>query len=599
MIVSSLKREKNTDSQEERRARRQNYIFVCFFFDFDEPVIFAIVFVEREMGFLNTFLELLGFGIGLPFGLLIGFFLFVYSKPKDTVKWSGHFMSYNWCFARYSTRYSIMVLSDMWPYLDKAVCAMIRRTTQSMFAEYIGKYKIQAIEFEHLTLGTLPPTIHVYETNEKDLVMEPAIRWAGNPNIVLVLKLISGKKNQEAQSFFRKLVLLVDLILLKKMHGSHCTDNASLQLVDLQIFAAPRVALKPLVPTFPCFANIVVSLMERPHVDFGLKILGGDVMVHTWPLSISFRCCTDGFESTNSYKCLQEMIKKKVASLYLWPQTLDIPILDSSTAIIKKPVGILHVKVVRANKLLKADLLGTSDPYVKLNLTGEKLPAKKTTIKKKNLNPEWNENFKLVVKDPESQALQLQVFDWDKVGGHDRLGMQLVPLKVLTPRETKDFTLDLLKHTNISDSRDKETARTDCDSIKFSGPLDGNGEMGSVSGRSSPEEEAPLSGAVYGFKGAEDVEGKRHHNPYALVLFRGERKRTKAIKKTRDPRWNEEFQFTLDQPPLRELIRIEESLGHVEIKLDDVVYNGRINQKYHLIDSRNGVIHVEIRWSTV
>jgi ABC-type phosphate transport system permease subunit len=38
------------------------------------------------MGFLNTFLELLGFGIGLPFGLLIGFFLFVYSKPKDTVK---------------------------------------------------------------------------------------------------------------------------------------------------------------------------------------------------------------------------------------------------------------------------------------------------------------------------------------------------------------------------------------------------------------------------------------------------------------------------------------------------------------------------------
>jgi len=35
------------------------------------------------MGFLNAFLEFLGFGIGLPFGLLIGFFLFVYSKPKD------------------------------------------------------------------------------------------------------------------------------------------------------------------------------------------------------------------------------------------------------------------------------------------------------------------------------------------------------------------------------------------------------------------------------------------------------------------------------------------------------------------------------------
>lgn len=29
-----------------------------------------------------------------------------------------------------------------------------------MFAEYIGKYKIEAIEFEKLSLGTLPPTVH-------------------------------------------------------------------------------------------------------------------------------------------------------------------------------------------------------------------------------------------------------------------------------------------------------------------------------------------------------------------------------------------------------------------------------------------------------
>ena len=82
---------------------------------------------------------------------------------------------------------------------------------------------------------------------------------------------------------------------------------------------------------------------------------------------------------------------------------------------IKKPVGILHVNVIRAQRLLKMDLLGTSDPYVKLSLSGDKLPARKTTIKRRNLNPEWNERFKLVVKDPESQVLQLQVFDWDKV----------------------------------------------------------------------------------------------------------------------------------------------------------------------------------------
>ncbi|KAG5237747.1 synaptotagmin [Salix suchowensis] len=551
------------------------------------------------MGFLNTFLELLGFGIGLPFGLLIGFFLFVYSKPGD-VK-AAH-LNVGLSNAGSSVRplheldtdalldilpeiplwvkcpdyervdWLNKFLLDMWPYLDKAICSMIRSTAQPMFAEYVGKYKIKAIEFERLTLGTLPPIIQglkVYETNEKDLVMEPAIKWAGNPNIVLMVQLLSARLR--------------------------------FQLVDLQIFAAPRVALKPLVPTFPCFANIVVSLMERPHVDFGLKILGGDVM-----------------SIPGLYRLVQDMIKKQVASLCLWPQNLDIPVLDASTVLIKKPVGILHVKVVRAKKLLKADILGTSDPYVKLNLTGEKLPAKKTTIKKKNLNPEWNENFKLVVKEPESQALQLQVFDWDKIRN------AVVPLKVLTHRETKEFTLDLLSHTNISDSQDKKKRGQivleltyvpfRVDSIEFSGPLGGNDGRGSASGKSSSDDES-LSGAgllSVNVQGAEDVEGKHHRNPYALVLFRGERKKTKMIRRTRDPRWNEEFQFTLDKPPLHELIRIEvmskrtsfsfrskESLGHVEINLNDVVHNGRMNHKYHLIDSKNGVIHVEIRWSTV
>lgn len=81
----------------------------------------------------------------------------------------------------------------------------------------------------------------------------------------------------------------------------------------------------------------------------------------------------------------------------------------------KKPVGILHVKVVRAIKLLRMDFLGASDPYVKLSLSGERIPAKKTSVKMKTLNPEWNENFKLTVKDLQSQVLELHVYDWDKV----------------------------------------------------------------------------------------------------------------------------------------------------------------------------------------
>lgn len=165
----------------------------------------------------------------------------------------------------------------------QAVCNLIRSSAQPIFAEYVGSYQIKALEFEKLSLGTLPPAIHgsflyfnwkatfdhqgvwflwshsivflnignqlgcpkydqllldkpsealttslerkirqdqhhislltlnflwdrltlefvsyayqmagvkVHETNENELVLEPAIRWAGNPNIILVLKLL-------------------------------------------------------------------------------------------------------------------------------------------------------------------------------------------------------------------------------------------------------------------------------------------------------------------------------------------------------------------------------------------------------------------------
>ncbi|KAF5947382.1 hypothetical protein HYC85_013339 [Camellia sinensis] len=527
------------------------------------------------MGFLSIILGILGFGIGLPIGLLIGFYFFVYSEPKDVedpVIRPLHELDTTGlqdilpeipCWVK-SPDYDRVdwlnkFLLDMWPYLDKAICGQIRTIAQPIFAEYVGKYQIESIEFENLSLGTLPPTfqgLKIYETNEKELVMEPAIKWAANPNVIVVVKLLSVR--------------------------------ITVQLVDLQIFAAPRITLKPLVPSFPCFANIVVSLMEKPHVDFGMKVLGGDIM-----------------SIPGLYRFVQETIKKQVANLYLWPQTLEIPILDGSATATKRPVGLLNVKVVRALKLLKMDLLGLSDPYVKLSLSGERLPAKKTSIKKKNLNPEWNEEFKLIV------------------GGHDKLGMQIIPLKLLTPNETKEFVLDLLKHTGISDPHDKKhrgqiVLELTYDPFKegdeFSGPLDGGyGRMESGIHRASENDSPGGAGLLLvTVCGAEDVEGERHNNPYALVLFRGERRKSKVIKKTRDPLWNEEFQFMLEEPPVSDRIHIEvlskrsrisfrskESLGYTDINLADVVHNGHINQKYHLIDSKHGVIHVELGWKTV
>ncbi|CAA0814450.1 Synaptotagmin-3 [Striga hermonthica] len=572
------------------------------------------------MGLLSSLLGIFGFAIGLPLGVLIGFYLFIFSESKDVeepeirplceldtaaldelmpeiplwvkspdydrVDWLNKFISEMWPFLDTvlflyvnTPRMGLMkiVESSLLTFCIQAICSVIRRTSEPIFAEYVGKFKIESIGFVKLSLGDIPPTIgglKVCETNEKELVMEPSIRWAGNPNIVVEVTIWSVQ--------------------------------VTVQLVDVQVFAAPRITLKPLVPTIPCFANIIVSLMEKPFIDFGVNVLGGDIM-----------------SIPGLYRYVQERIKKEIASLYLWPKRLDIPVLDASTVAIKKPVGILHVKVVRAVKLLKMDLLGLSDPYVKLSLSGEKLSTKKTTIKKKTLNPEWNEDFKISVKDPQTQMLLINVYDWDKVGSHDRLGTQNFPLKMLAPNEPKQVTLDLLKDTNISEPHNKKQrgkimlelvyAPFREDSADFSGLLEGfNREDSSFNRAPSNISQTGAGLLLVNVQGAHDVEGSRHNNPYVVIIFRGETKKSKMMKKTRNPLWNEEFQFLLEEPPLQEKIHIKvmskrtsislyskESLGYVDINLADVVNNGRLNQKYHLIESKNGVIHVELRWKTI
>ncbi|TVU08588.1 hypothetical protein EJB05_41997 [Eragrostis curvula] len=463
-------------------------------------------------------------------------------------------------------------IRDMWPFLDKAICNNIKRATRPIFDQYVGKHGIESIEFGQLTLGALPPTfqgIKVYEMQEKELVIEPVIRWASVANVIVNVKVHSLK--------------------------------VSAQLVDLHIMLKPRVTLKPLVPSFPCFANLCVSLMEKPCIDFGLKLLGGDVMA-----------------IPGLYRFVQDQISKQIAILYHWPKVIQIPILDGASGATKKPVGILHVKVIRAMNLLKMDLLGKSDPYVKMRLSGERLPSKKTSVKMSNLNPEWNEHFRFIVKDPETQVLELHMFDWEKVKMHDKLGMQVIPLRLLTPYESKLFTLDLLRSMNPNDPHNKKNRGKLIVELTFDLFRDDSSRTSVTSdgaGNASLRRDDVSSGAgmlLVSLENAEDVEGKRHTDPYAVVLFRGEQKKTKVIRKTRDPRWNEEFQFMVEEPPADDKIHIEvrnkrkglafrgkETLGHVDINLVDVVNNGRINEKYHLINSRNGKIHVEIKWSTV
>ncbi|KAM7392349.1 hypothetical protein PAMA_007457 [Pampus argenteus] len=102
-----------------------------------------------------------------------------------------------------------------------------------------------------------------------------------------------------------------------------------------------------------------------------------------------------------------------------------------------KDVGIVQVKVMRAEGLMAADVTGKSDPFCVLELNNDRL---QTHTVYKNLNPEWNKAFTFNVKDIHS-VLEVSVFDEDRDRSADFLGKVAIPLLHIRNGELKGYVL--------------------------------------------------------------------------------------------------------------------------------------------------------------
>uniref|UniRef100_A0A1A8LIN8 E3 ubiquitin-protein ligase NEDD4-like n=1 Tax=Nothobranchius pienaari TaxID=704102 RepID=A0A1A8LIN8_9TELE len=130
---------------------------------------------------------------------------------------------------------------------------------------------------------------------------------------------------------------------------------------------------------------------------------------------------------------------------------------------------VLRVKVIAGIDLAKKDIIGASDPYVKLSLyvadENKELALVQTKTIKKTLNPKWNEEFFFRVC-PQNHRLLFEVFDENRLGASknglfhlgqtrdDFLGQVDVPLGHLPtedpamerPYTFKDFLLRPRSH---------------------------------------------------------------------------------------------------------------------------------------------------------
>lgn len=113
------------------------------------------------------------------------------------------------------------------------------------------------------------------------------------------------------------------------------------------------------------------------------------------------------------------------------------------------------------------------------------------------------------------------------------MGMNVVPLKEITPDEPKVMTLELLKNMDPNDTQNEKSRGQLMIELVYKpfkddqGPADADGDGNVI--EKAPEGTPDGGGLlVVIIHLAEDLEGKHHTNPSVRVLFRGEEKRTKV-----------------------------------------------------------------------
>jgi hypothetical protein len=178
------------------------------------------------------------------------------------------------------------LLALLWPALNTAVCALLRRELEERVAE---SSDFGHISFSRLSFGKHPPVvagIKAVPLHGEDLlamVLDVDIRWAGEPDVALRLTKLAG---------------------------------ASLGLYSAQLSGVVRLVFAPITEDPPFLRRMAVSLLGRPYLDFGVRALGG--------LDLMALPAIDAW--------LHSVVMNLADRALVWPKEVGVPLVPPSAA---------------------------------------------------------------------------------------------------------------------------------------------------------------------------------------------------------------------------------------------------------------------------
>ena len=288
-----------------------------------------------------------------------------------------------------------LFLARLWPFVNRSVCALVRAQVEPLLEEHRPS-SFKRIHFEKLDLGPEPIRVN-------------AVRWVGERSDGMGASI----ELDLAWSGRAKIQLDAD---------THLGTSIAIGVKDVEAYTKAMVTLQPLTPTLCPFGGLMITLSEKPTLEFDVDL----------PLGL------EGTVSNAIQEWLETLVENILETTLVWPERLVVPIADPEMPVTLpdgstrthewyvenvlklRDVGLVCLRVVRAENVVGTDILSKADARVRAKVKG--LTWSATDAVNNSNDPVFGQTLYMLVDDPNERSLTVQVQDADDAeqGGFGR-----------------------------------------------------------------------------------------------------------------------------------------------------------------------------------
>ena len=310
-------------------------------------------------------------------------------------------------------------LARTWPFYNRSVCNLVRDIVEPLLEEHRPGI-FSRLYFDTLDLGHEPIQVRSAEyvgtrSDAMGVSLELDVAWPGRAKIKLNAK-------------------------------SSVLGSIIIAVKDVEVYAKVRVTLQPLMPTLCPFGGLIITLTEKPAVEFDLDL----------PLGL------EGTVTAIIEDFVEKLLSEILGEALVWPERIVIPIADEEeplkipngetvthqwyvdNVLTLRNTGLVCVTAKRAENVVGTDLMSKADSYVRMYIKSKGKGKTNTEVIDNNNDPTWNHTVYMLVDDMNERKLTVAVMDENSPLPDVVIGEKVIDLKSLnlTPNESEEIWID-------------------------------------------------------------------------------------------------------------------------------------------------------------